>query len=43
MTFKVINYDKNGKIIPDISKYAIPNDVKQSIVNMVSRGKKVSA
>ncbi|MCV2505676.1 hypothetical protein [Melissococcus plutonius] len=33
--FKVINYDANGDIIPDLSKVILPPDLSLAVYNLI--------
>lgn len=35
---KVTNYDMNGKLIPDISKVIIPEDIQRSVISLILNG-----
>lgn len=35
---KVTNYDMNGKLIPDLSKVIIPEDIQRNIINLILKG-----
>lgn len=35
---KVTNYDLNGKLIPDLSKVIIPEDIQRSVINLILKG-----
>lgn len=37
--FEVINYDKNGHIIEDLSKVELPKDINDLIVRMLNKPK----
>lgn len=38
---KVTNYDKNGNVIPDMSKVELPEDLQIKIINIILRSEKV--
>lgn len=35
---KVTNYDMNGKLIPDLSKVIIPEDIQRSVISLILKG-----
>lgn len=35
---KVTNYDMNGKLIPDLSKVIIPEDIQRSVISLILNG-----
>ena len=37
--FEVINYDKNGHIIEDLSKVELPKDINEFIFQMINKPK----
>lgn len=38
---KVINLDKNGNVIPDMSKVVLPDELQIKIINIILRSEKV--
>ena len=38
--YEVINVDKNGKIIPDISKVVLSEELSREIILIMNRGRK---
>ena len=37
--YEVINRDKNGNIIPDLSKVVLTKEMSQEIISIMNRGK----
>ncbi|MGE7365197.1 hypothetical protein ACQKKE_00960 [Desemzia incerta] len=40
---KVTNYDMNGKLIPDLSKVIIPEDIQRSVISLILKGDQYTA
>lgn len=38
--YRVINVDKNGNIIPDISKVVVPEELTREIIRIINKGRK---
>lgn len=40
---KITNYDMNGKLIPDLSKVIIPDDIQRSVTSLILKGDQYAA
>ena len=38
MKFEVVNLDKNGNVIPDLSKVEVPEDLQRKVIAVLLRG-----
>lgn len=43
MAFKVINLDANGKVIPDLSKVVLPDDMNEFVVRLLLKAEQRKA